>query len=367
MRWFYAFVLLLGVLLGCDAPDPILDNVNETSVKLPVVMLAVELDAISIEQFVLDTNQHYRGLDFNLETSTVVVAGSKGHVAFGKYNKQEISWDGSFNVDSLHLRDVEIWEDRVIVMSIASPGYIKELRTDFLDVDTSAVWQTRFYNNHEKVFLDGVDFWENGSGLAFGDPFGGRHHVIKTTNSGVAWGQIPRTDYPDTIPFEAGFAASGTGVVCVGEGVGYIAYGGVKARIFKTEDYGDSWLTIETPIAHGKAGKGIYCMAWKNELEGVIAGGNWEEPEGDSCYAFTSDGGVTWNLGSGGSGYRSGICHVFGDTYFSVGTKGTDISVDGGVTWKQIAPDNLNAIKADSLNRIAIGVGSYGKAVKVTF
>ena len=48
-------------------------------------------------------------------------------------------------------------------------------------------------------------------------------------------------------------------------------------------------------------------MAWKNQLEGVVAGGNWEEPKEDSCYAYTKDGGETWKLGMGGSGYRSGI------------------------------------------------------------
>jgi|GEM_PF-998970 len=367
MRSLFLFTLPLIVLFGCDSPDVTLEEVVETNEIAEMVMFPVDLDDISFEPFTLDTNQHYRGLDLHLESSTMVIAGSQGHVAFGNYGQEGTSLNYNFNIDSLHLRDVEIWNNRVMVMSIASPGYMKEFRTDFKVIDSAGKWQTRFYNDDEKVFLDGLDYWQNGSGLAFGDPLEGRHHTMKTTNGGVGWGRISKLDYPDTLAFEAGFAASGTGVVCVGDGIGYIAYGGVKARVFKTTDYGDSWTTMETPIAHGKAGKGIYCMAWKNELEGVIAGGNWEEPEGDSCYAFTKDGGVTWELGSGGSGYRSGICHVFGDTYFSVGTKGTDISVNGGLTWKQIAPDNLNAIKADSLNRKAIAVGSYGKALKLKF
>ena len=314
-------------------------------------------DQLSSVKIILDTNQHYRGL-FVIQ-DTVLVAGSSGHVAVGLIGSDGVGWARNFNVDSLHLRDVENINGRVHVLSIGSPGCLKEWHTT-ANGAVADLWRTNYHNADTNVFMDGMDFWENGIGLVYGDPLDGYHFILRTENAGRDWMRIGRDQLPEPIQDEAGFAASGTGVVCVGNGVGYVGWGGVKARVFKTTDYGVTWEVLETPVAQGKAGKGIYCMAWKNEREGVVAGGNWEDPTADSCYAFTKDGGETWNLGSGGSGYRSGICHAQDDIYFSVGTNGTDMSVDGGATWKQIGSENMNAIQVAEGSRRVIAVGSHG-------
>ena len=317
----------------------------------------VDPDQLNSVKILLDTNQHYRGLFVQQET--ILVAGSSGHVAVGLIGSDGVDWTRNFNVDSLHLRDIESINGQVHALSIGSPGYLKERQTASND-SSENLWKTNYYNTDTSVFMDGMDFWANGFGLVYGDPLDGYHFILRTENAGRDWMRIGRDQLPEPIQDEAGFAASGTGVVCVGNGVGYIGWGGVKARVFKTTDYGVTWEVLETPVAHGKAGKGIYCMAWKNESEGVVAGGNWEDPTADSCYAFTKDAGETWTLGSGGSGYRSGICHAQDDIYFSVGTNGTDISVDGGVTWEQIGRENMNAIQVAEGSRRVIAVGSHG-------
>lgn len=362
--WQLVFIPVALLSIGCGTTD---SEVASTNDKVFVEAMApVSVQNISATAFTLDTNQHYRGLAIDTCNKRIIVSGSSGDIRMGDY-KDTINWKMGWNVDSLHFRDVEIFGNKVFLTSIASPGYIKEGKTSANLSASKAEWKTRLFVTDTNVFMDGMDFWKNGMGLVYGDPLDGYHYILKTENEGQAWGRLSKRILPEPIQDEAGFAASGTGVVCLNDGVAYIGWGGEKARLFKTEDYGESWSIIETPIAHGKAGKGIYCMAWKNEMEGVIAGGNWEEPEGDSCYAYTRDGGKTWSLGTGGSGYRSGICHSHDDVYFSVGTRGTDISLDGGTSWIQVNELNLNAIVADPELRKSFGVGSYGKGLIISY
>lgn len=362
------FISALSLFLyGCvnvennDTQDhKIEDSLNRTK-SAPIL---IELEKIACHPFLLDSSQHYRGL-FAAKT-TVCAAGSDGQVAEGVLIADSIVWLKQSNIDSLNLRDIEAVDGELMVLSIESPGIIK-VSSKSKGKDAKSNWKTTYFNSDTNVFMDGMDFWHNGKGLVYGDPLNGFHFILKTENWGQDWLRIVSEKLPEPIEDEAGFAASGTGVVCVGDGVGYIGWGGVKTRIFKTIDYGENWIVQETPVAHGKAGKGIYCMAWKNEQEGVVAGGNWEEPEGDSCYAFTKDGGETWSLGSGGSGYRSGICHIGDEVYCSVGSNGTDLSFDGGATWVQINKMNMNAVACAADSRNIIAIGSRGKGFVLSY
>lgn len=359
-----AVYLIAFFFVGCsDSGNGLVIEKAETKFK-PIDSLSIDITKLGSRSFLLDTNQHYRGL---MATGAVVyTAGSKGHVAQGLLSNDSIKWRAHCNVDSLHLRDIEVVNDSIFVLSIGAPGFIKSISKSKITDDIS-LWNTIYFNPDSSVFMDGFSFWENGCGLAYGDPLNGFHFLLKTNNYGKDWIRIDSIQLPSTIAAEAGFAASGTGIVCTGDGVAFVGWGGFKARVFKTIDYGKSWLAIETPIAHGKAGKGIYCMAWKNQLEGVVAGGNWEEPKEDSCYAYTKDGGETWKLGMGGSGYRSGICHVTGDVYCSVGSNGTDLSVDGGATWVQINKQNMNAVVGVPSSRNIIAVGSKGRGLILSY
>ena len=354
---FVAYLIAL-FFMGCSGSNNPLVITEEDSSKSSHDSLSIDIAKLNCRVFLLDSSQHYRGL--TVDHSIVFVTGSKGHVAQGLLSDDSIKWRVHCNVDSLHLRDIEVVSDSIFVLSIGAPGFIKSISKSKITDDRS-LWNTTYFNSDSNVFMDGFSFWDNGYGLTYGDPLNEFHFLLKTKNYGKEWIRIDSIQLPKPAMEEAGFAASGTGLACIGDGVAFVGWGGVKARIFKTIDYGESWCVQETPIAHGKAGKGIYCMAWKNQLEGVVAGGNWEEPAGDSCYAYTKDGGETWKLGIGGSGYRSGICHVEGEVYCSVGSNGTDLSVDGGATWVQINKQNMNAVVAVPSSRNIIAIGSKGR------
>jgi photosystem II stability/assembly factor-like uncharacterized protein len=77
----------------------------------------------------------------------------------------------------------------------------------------------------------------------------------------------------------------------------WFATGGAVARVFHSPDHGQTWQVFDTPIIHGPASAGIFSIAFRDPLHGVIAGGDYEHPDQDGPnLAFTNDGGKTWTL-----------------------------------------------------------------------
>jgi photosystem II stability/assembly factor-like uncharacterized protein len=77
----------------------------------------------------------------------------------------------------------------------------------------------------------------------------------------------------------------------------WFATGGRAARVFHSPDRGQTWQVFDTPILHGPDSAGIFSIAFRDPLHGVIAGGDYKHPKDDGPnLAFTSDGGKTWTL-----------------------------------------------------------------------
>jgi photosystem II stability/assembly factor-like uncharacterized protein len=77
----------------------------------------------------------------------------------------------------------------------------------------------------------------------------------------------------------------------------WFATGGKVARVFHSPDRGRTWQVFDTPITHGPDSAGIFSIAFRDSLHGVIAGGDYKRPEQDGPnLAFTNDGGKTWTL-----------------------------------------------------------------------
>jgi len=78
---------------------------------------------------------------------------------------------------------------------------------------------------------------------------------------------------------------------------------------------------------------------------------------------LTSDGGASWNLSKGLSGYRSGVAFIDRKTIVAVGSSGSDLSTDGGRTWKNLDKENYNAVAAKGKSS-AWAVGANGLVAK---
>ena len=77
----------------------------------------------------------------------------------------------------------------------------------------------------------------------------------------------------------------------------WFATGGKIARVFHSPDRGQTREAFDTPIIHGPDSAGIFSIAFRDPLHGVIAGGDYKHPNDDGPnLAFTNDGGKTWTL-----------------------------------------------------------------------
>ncbi len=219
--------------------------------------------------------------------------------------------------------------DEAFLMS-AGPGDQSRI---YHTADRGRHWQLQFTNSNPKGFFDSMVFWDPTHGLVLGDPIpdekGQPKFELLITNDGQTWTPIPPTQLPPAIEGEGAFAASNTCLAILtdregqdGEGKAreghdfsravsatkengasapegniWFATGGTAARVFRSPDRGQSWQVFDTPILHGPASAGIFSIAFRDPMHGVIAGGDYKLPDQDGPnLAFTNDAGKTWTL-----------------------------------------------------------------------
>ncbi|MFZ9044865.1 MAG: WD40/YVTN/BNR-like repeat-containing protein [Cyclobacteriaceae bacterium] len=245
------------------------------------------------------------------------------------------------NADTLQFRDIHgLSKNQAVVLSIGE-GEASSIFHFSVDSGWTGVYQMPFENG----FLDAFDFWENGTGIAYGDAVDSLPFILITKDFGLTWYRQTQ-NLPLAGEGEGGFASSGTLVETGAEGKGWIGTGaGGNARILFTEDYGNSWLAYETPMVKGKAA-GITSVRFEGTV-GFITGGDISKKEEWSKNVFWSDTqGKSWyplpQPKSPGAMYGSGFAKV-SDQYVTVicGPEGADLAIGIGAEWKKISPDNL--------------------------
>jgi photosystem II stability/assembly factor-like uncharacterized protein len=234
--------------------------------------------------------------------------------------------------EQLDFRDIDAVSDSVAyALSIGSGETSRIYKTR----DGGATWNLQFANTDPKVFLDAMAFSDANRGFAFSDSVDGQFVILTTANGGTSWDRIPADRLPPALPGEGAFAASGTNVAVFGGN--HVWIGTTASRVLRSADGGRTWAIATTPIATGNA-TGIFSIAFKDAHNGVVVGGDYtkEALAGDNA-AFTSDGGVTWTLAKGISGFRSVAAWLPGTrSVLAVGPTGADWSADDGRTWAAV-------------------------------
>lgn len=264
--------------------------------------------------------------------------------------------------EKLDFRDVEAFDANIAyVLSIGDGENSRIYKT----TDGGENWTLQFTNKTEKAFFDAIACWDRNNCIAMSDPVDGRYVLISTKDGGGHWDPIDTAKMPAAIEGEAAFAASGTCLIANGRSDAYIVSGGKAARVFRSTNRGKSWSVAETPIVKGTNGSGIFSIAMRDRLNGVIVGGNYEkDTEKQNNLAFTTDGGKTWNVGTGLTGYRSSVAFLDSRKIIAVGTSGWDLSYDWGKTWQNTnTKENFNAVQAKGDESIW-AVGEKGMVAK---
>lgn len=289
---------------------------------------------ITINPIDIDQPNLMRGL-YMVNDNVAWASGTGGIIRYTSNGKDWVIYKDTL-FENLDFRDIHAFNEKeAIIMSSGDGCMIYKTK------DQCKSWELVYENTSEGIFFDGMDFWDNKSGIAFSDPVDGELFIIRTNDGGDTWQKLPNISIPKTLKGEAGFAASGTGIVCVGDSTVFIGTGGSAiARIFKSNDRGRTWSVINTTMRPGDA-SGIYSMVFTNSNRGVAIGGNYLDSTNskENC-VITINGGQTWiTPESLPLGYKSCVAYNGEGVLISTGRTGVDVSFDNGYNWSHVSDD----------------------------
>jgi len=248
--------------------------------------------------------------------------------------------------------------------------------------DAGHHWQLQFTNHHPKGFFDCIVFWDAMHGIVLGDPIpddsGKLKFELLATDDGQSWHAMDTSRLPDALNGEGAFAASNSCLAIlngsvrktVPSGAGHpggsepasaaalpdpniwFATGGKVARVFHSPDRGQSWQAFDTPVMHGPDSAGIFSIAFRDALHGVIAGGDYKQPKKDGPnLAFTEDGGTTWRLSTiTPQAYFSAVAYDQRVNQAAAQKKAAEIAAEAAgkkIRVKPIAPQRLFIVGED--------------------
>ena len=303
-----------------------------------------EINTITIQEFKIDSIS-IRAIKA-INAHKVIYAGSNGDV--GIYSDIEKTAAAPIKItyqDSIrpNFRSIASNSKAIFALSISNPALLYRV--------FDGEFELKYSENHEKVFYDAMHFFDdNVHGIAVGDPTQDCASIILTSDAGNTWHKIPCSELPKFEENEAFFAASNTNIKTIGNTV-WIASGGKKARILKSDDFGNTWQIFETPIIQGEGSQGIYSIDFADKNNGIAIGGDYSKPlENRRNKAITTDGGKTWLIVADeqNPNYKSCVQYVpntDGKEVFAVGVTGISFSNNRGITWNEVSKESYYTIQ----------------------
>ena len=329
---------------------------------MKICFLVLLLCALATAQMTVqksNTEENLRGIS---AVSQSVAWASGTHGTFLRTIDGGATWEVGHvpGAESLDFRDVEAFNADDASLLAAGPG---EQSRIYKTTDGGKNWTLQFTNHDPKGFFDCMAFWDHEHGIAVGDPVDGKFQLIKTENGGRDWKAVLATNLPAAIEGEGAFAASGTCIAVQGKKNVWFVTGGNAARVFRSQDAGETWSVAETPIIHGPASAGVFSVAFRDAMHGIVVGGDYKEPDKDvASVATTSDGGKTWTLAPiRPQKYFSAVAFDPANTRWTVavGTSEYASSNDiGEHKWQTLlqAPAQLNAVSISRSRVWAVGM-----------
>jgi photosystem II stability/assembly factor-like uncharacterized protein len=323
-----------------------------------ISILSIKTNAQKVELLQSGKKVSIRGLSV-VSDNVFWVSGSNGTVGLSVDGGKNINWMQVPGYDSIEFRDIEAFSStEAIIMGIASPAYI--LKT----VDAGKSWKLVYENKDSLMFLDAMEWWNQQSGIAIGDPINGKPFFIRTFDEGASWQEIPKDKLPTLYAGEACFASSGTNIVAFGKKEAIFITGGIKSRFFKRDK------NFEIPIIQGKETTGANSVAVNKKLKNIIIVGGDFNNKNDTTKncVISSDGGKTFkNATTPPTGYRSCVVFLNKKTAITCGLNGVDISKDAGVNWVNIGTESFHVCKKAKSGKTVYFAGGNGRIGVLTF
>ena len=305
------------------------------------------------------TSARFRGV-CAVNSNVVWASGANGTYALTTDGGK--TWKSAVvpGAEALDFRDVEAFSSNVAyLMSIGSGETSRVYKTE----DGGQHWRLQLTNRNSRAFYDSIAFWDAANGLVISDPVDSRFIMLRTTDGGASWNEIAKEKIPPAIAGEACFAASGTCLTVGGLKNAWFASGGGAARVFRSTDRGDSWSVVTTPVLSDGDSSGIFSIAFRDAMNGLIVGGDYKkEGEARLNVARTTDGGRSWVTVQGLTGYRSCVAYLPGKRgeVIAVGPSGTDYSTDDGMSWRRMSDDGFHSVSFAKIGA-GFGVGEKGR------
>jgi photosystem II stability/assembly factor-like uncharacterized protein len=243
---------------------------------------------------------------------------------------------------TLQFRDIEAFDrNTALILSIGAGTDSRIYRT----TDGGQTWSLVFQNAEPTAFYDCMAFFDKHRGLALSDPVNGRFRILATNDGGRSW-HIVAADMPPALPLEFAFAASGQCITTAGGRDVWFGTGGdAIARVFHSDDRGQTWTVANTPVRSGPSA-GVFALAFRDPRHGLAAGGDFLlETASPDAHALSNDGGASWSLATGAPDeYRSGAHWVTGRAAIIVGPSGSDATFDAGFTWHRFDGGSFDTV-----------------------
>ncbi|WP_436527226.1 WD40/YVTN/BNR-like repeat-containing protein [Actinoplanes sp. HUAS TT8] len=305
------------------------------------------------------TTARFRGLA-PVSASVAWVAGSAGTVLRTVDAGRTWSSVGPADAAELQFRDIEAFDARHAVALTIGSGTDSRI---YATADAGRTWTRTFQNEDASAFYDCMTFLDRRHGLALSDPVNGKFRILATRDGGRTWSVLPDTGMPAALDGEFAFAASGT-CLTSSSGRAYFATGGGPAsRVFSSNDLGRSWRVTETPIPSGPSA-GIYGLAFRDPAHGLAVGGDYTVPDSAPAGAAVTRNGRTWSASTTPPGeYRSGVAWS-GRAAITVGPTGSDLSHDGGLTWRRFDTGSFDAVAC--VAHTCWASGEQGRVARLT-
>jgi photosystem II stability/assembly factor-like uncharacterized protein len=184
--------------------------------------------------------------------------------------------------------------------------------------------------------------------------------LVKTSDGGKTWQELPDAQRPLLKEGEASFAASGTGIRCYDKSLLMISTGGKVSRMYSTINFGKKWNVQSPPVIQGESSTGIFSFAFRNN-SGILVGGDYLK---DSLRVqhvlLNKSGGNTWTTPSTPTrGYRECVEFISDQLVLSTGPSGTDVSHNSGMDWSSLSDEKgFHVVRKARKGKLIVIAGS---------